>query len=94
MALTWTALNTIRAFHNVPFDDILPAEQRFLERWRAIPAERRQAALDFAIPAKPEPTSEEERQGRIEKIRKALEEEEARERAARIAKIREALNES
>ncbi len=54
MAFTWTILNAIRSFHRVPEGEMLPSEQRFLEKWRAIPAERRQAALDFALPATPE----------------------------------------
>lgn len=49
MALRWTIVNGIRLFFNVPPDDILPGEAKFLEAWRAIPLERRQAALDHPV---------------------------------------------
>jgi hypothetical protein len=51
MAFTWTILNTIRLFHEVLADDILPAEERFLQKWKSIPVERRKTALDFEFPA-------------------------------------------
>ncbi len=53
MALTWTLLNICRGFHRVQADDVTAIEQRFLVAWRQIPAERRQAALDFVIPITP-----------------------------------------
>jgi hypothetical protein len=73
MAFAWTLLNTIRLFHAVPFEDVLPGEQRFLEKWRSIPAERRQAALEFQFPVRTEADrEEEERQKRAARIREAL----------------------
>lgn len=66
MALTWIILNTVRLFFKVPFSEIQPYEERFLSRWRSLDAGRRQAALDFVIPA---PSLEEIRQA---KIREAL----------------------
>jgi hypothetical protein len=49
-ALAWIVLNAVRAFHQTTADDITGAEERFLKIWREIPAERRQAALDFELP--------------------------------------------
>lgn len=66
MALAWTIVNAIRLFFKVPDSDIQPYEERFLSRWRSLDAGRRQAALDFVIPA---PSLEEIRQ---EKIKEAL----------------------
>ena len=66
MALTWIILNAVRLFFKVPFSDIQPYEERFTLRWRSLDAGRRQAALDFVIPA---PSLEEIRQA---KIREAL----------------------
>ena len=66
MALTWVILNAVRLFFKVPSSDIQPYEERFLSRWRSLDAGRRQAALDFVIPA---PSLEEIRQ---EKIKEAL----------------------
>ena len=51
MALTWIVINAMRQFFGVEFSDINEAEAAFLKRWRAIPAERRQAALDYEFPA-------------------------------------------
>ena len=61
MALIWTCLNTIRLFHKVPFEDVTEAEAKFLKAWRAIPAERRQAALDYEFPTKAPEEAERER---------------------------------
>ena len=48
-AFTWVILNTVRLFFRVPDGEIEPYEEKFLKAWRAIPAERRQSALDFDI---------------------------------------------
>ena len=73
MAMMWTLLNSIRLFFNVPFSEVNEGEERFLQRWRALPAERRQLALDTPIPVKTEADREaEERAARIAKMRAVL----------------------
>ena len=44
MSASWLVQNSIRLFFNVPADDILSGEQRFLDQWKEIPIERREAA--------------------------------------------------
>ena len=61
MALTWIVINAMRQFFGVEFSDINEAEAAFLKRWRAIPAERRQAALDYEFPTKAPEEAERER---------------------------------
>jgi len=45
MACLYMIQNTIRGFSHVDESDVTPGEERFLARWRAIPHERREAAV-------------------------------------------------
>ena len=70
LAFTWIILNSIRLFFRVQPDDVNEGEERFLKIWRAIPAERRQTALDFVQPV-PDP-EETERERAIEAMRRRV----------------------
>jgi len=73
MAVTWTVLNAIRMFHKVPLCDVTVAEEAFLQKWRTIPSERRQAALEREFPVETEAEREDrERGARAVKIKEAL----------------------